>query len=264
MRGSSVDRRVDLGQRQPLADHPRHQLPGRPRLRRLPERRPRLLPRRRHRGLQRPRPQPGRAGATRQAAAEAGAALRQERRRRLLVGQQPQHLHPQRRRRERRVRLPLRGHADRPTSTWRCRCSSPTARSKPVDIRTLPFVRFEDNEAHCQRRHAFNLGGGVAVRRAERRRRRPRRPSIRSSSATSKLWNVHWAFHPVSPVGAGGRHGHPQRRVRHLAAGLQAPRLPRREAGRTRSCRSSCRTQRQAARKTTTRNPSPRRTTCRR
>ena len=58
-------RRLDLGQRQPLADHPRHQLPGRPRLRRLPERRPRLLPRRRHRGLQRPRPQPGRAGATR-------------------------------------------------------------------------------------------------------------------------------------------------------------------------------------------------------
>ena len=57
-------RRLDLGQRQSLAHHPRHQLPRRPRLRRLPERRPRLLPGRRHRGLQRPRPQPGRAGAT--------------------------------------------------------------------------------------------------------------------------------------------------------------------------------------------------------
>jgi G8 domain len=31
---------------------------------------------------------------------------------------------------------------------------------KPVDIRTLPFVRFEDNEAHAQRRYGFNLGGG--------------------------------------------------------------------------------------------------------
>lgn len=30
---------------------------------------------------------------------------------------------------------------------------------KPVDVRSLPYVRFEDNEAHTQRRHAFNLGG---------------------------------------------------------------------------------------------------------
>jgi hypothetical protein len=29
----------------------------------------------------------------------------------------------------------------------------------PVDIRTLPFIRFEDNEAHTQRRFALNLGG---------------------------------------------------------------------------------------------------------
>jgi hypothetical protein len=32
---------------------------------------------------------------------------------------------------------------------------------KSMDIRTLPFIRFQDNESHCQRRHAFNLGGGV-------------------------------------------------------------------------------------------------------
>ncbi len=31
---------------------------------------------------------------------------------------------------------------------------------RPVDIRTLPFLRFEDNEAHAQRRYGFNLGGG--------------------------------------------------------------------------------------------------------
>ena len=93
-------RRVDLGQRQSLAHDPRHELPRRPRLRRLPERRPRLLPRRRHRGLQRPRPQPGRAGQARQAAAEAGVAVRRQRRGRLLVGQSPQHVHAQRRLRE--------------------------------------------------------------------------------------------------------------------------------------------------------------------
>ena len=31
-----------------------------------------------------------------------------------------------------------------------------------VDIRTLSFVRLEDNVTHCQRRHGFNLGGGVS------------------------------------------------------------------------------------------------------
>jgi hypothetical protein len=31
---------------------------------------------------------------------------------------------------------------------------------RPVDIRTLPFLRFEDNEAHAQRRYGLNLGGG--------------------------------------------------------------------------------------------------------
>jgi hypothetical protein len=29
-----------------------------------------------------------------------------------------------------------------------------------VDIRKIPFLRFEDNEAHTQRRYGFNLGGG--------------------------------------------------------------------------------------------------------
>jgi hypothetical protein len=70
--------------------------------------------------------------------------------------------------------------------------------AEKVDIRTLPFIRFEDNEAHCQRRHAFNLGGGVPFG----------TPNVDGVGPDSKhpfvihnmkIWNVHWAFHPVSP-----------------------------------------------------------------
>lgn len=35
----------------------------------------------------------------------------------------------------------------------------PDGSDKNVDVRTLPFVRFEGNEAHSMRRYAFNLGG---------------------------------------------------------------------------------------------------------
>jgi hypothetical protein len=71
---------------------------------------------------------------------------------------------------------------------------------KIVDIRTLPFVRFEDNEAHCMRRHAFNLGGGP-----------PNGDNEMTVGGVGpdvhhpfiirglKVWNAHWAFHPVSP-----------------------------------------------------------------
>jgi hypothetical protein len=36
----------------------------------------------------------------------------------------------------------------------------PEGTRRPVDIRTLPFIRFDDNEAHTQRRYGFDLGGG--------------------------------------------------------------------------------------------------------
>ena len=48
-----------------------------------------------------------------QAAAGAGAAVRPQRGGGVLVGQRPQHLHPQRRLRERPLRLPLRHQQDR-------------------------------------------------------------------------------------------------------------------------------------------------------
>jgi hypothetical protein len=74
----------------------------------------------------------------------------------------------------------------------------PDGSRKKVDIRTLPFIRFEDNEAHCQRRHAFNLGGGVPFG----------KPNVDGVGPDEKhpfvirnmrLWNVHWAIHPVAP-----------------------------------------------------------------
>jgi hypothetical protein len=74
----------------------------------------------------------------------------------------------------------------------------PDGTKKKVDIRTLPFIRFEDNEAHCQRRHAFNLGGGVPFGPPDVGGIGPdeRHPFIIKNL---KTWNVHWAIHPVSP-----------------------------------------------------------------
>ncbi len=74
----------------------------------------------------------------------------------------------------------------------------PDGTRKKVDIRTLPFIRFEDNVAHTQRRHAFNLGGGVPFG----------PPNVDGVGPDEKhpfvirnfrAWDVHWAIHPVSP-----------------------------------------------------------------
>lgn len=74
----------------------------------------------------------------------------------------------------------------------------PDGSSREVDIRTLSFVRFDGNESHCQRRHAFNLGGGVPFG-------TPNVDGVGPDVAhpfvirNMLLWNVHWAIHPVSP-----------------------------------------------------------------
>jgi hypothetical protein len=74
----------------------------------------------------------------------------------------------------------------------------PDGSRRKVDVRTLPFVRFEDNESHCQRRHAFNLGGiggdlkgGVGGVGPD-----ARHPFV---VRNMKVWNAHWAFHPLTP-----------------------------------------------------------------
>jgi hypothetical protein len=74
----------------------------------------------------------------------------------------------------------------------------PDGSLRKVDVRTLPFVRFDDNESHCQRRHAFNLGGiddfhgggcdGVG-------------PDIHHPFVirNMRVWDAHWAFHGLAP-----------------------------------------------------------------
>jgi G8 domain len=70
---------------------------------------------------------------------------------------------------------------------------------RPVDIRTLPFLRCEANEAHAQRRFGFNLGGGSGsgakggVGDAGPDRRHPF--VIRGL----RVWDAHWAVTPAAP-----------------------------------------------------------------
>jgi hypothetical protein len=86
---------------------------------------------------------------------------------------------------------------------------------KPTDIRTLPFLRFEDNEAHCHRRFALNLGGirgltygGFESEADEYKYAQgiggtcdgvgpdPSHPFV---IRNFKVWDTHWAFHAMTP-----------------------------------------------------------------
>jgi hypothetical protein len=62
---------------------------------------------------------------------------------------------------------------------------------KQIDIRTLPFVRFDDNEAHCDGLYGFNLGEGV-----NRVGPDAHHPLI---VRRMKIWEIHYAFRPESP-----------------------------------------------------------------
>jgi cephalosporin-C deacetylase-like acetyl esterase len=68
----------------------------------------------------------------------------------------------------------------------------PDGRRRRVDIRTLPFVRFEDNETHSDGLYGFNLGEGV-----ERAGPDTRHPFVVRGM---KLWDIHYAFRPQSPA----------------------------------------------------------------
>jgi hypothetical protein len=60
-----------------------------------------------------------------------------------------------------------------------------------LDLRGLPFVRFEDNEAHCDGRYGFNLGEGV-----DGVGPNASRPFI---IRNMRIWESHYAFRPQSP-----------------------------------------------------------------
>jgi hypothetical protein len=67
----------------------------------------------------------------------------------------------------------------------------PDGSRKPVDIRTLPFVQFDDNEAHCDKLYGFNLGEGV-----ERVGPDTRHPFV---IRRMKIWEIHYGFRVQAP-----------------------------------------------------------------
>jgi hypothetical protein len=82
----------------------------------------------------------------------------------------------------------------------------PDGQRKPVDIRTLPFVRFEGNESHTQRRHAFNFGGFSPLGRSAQDKGKNEGvagigPDVRHPFIIKDYlaWDVHWALHPRPP-----------------------------------------------------------------
>ncbi len=67
----------------------------------------------------------------------------------------------------------------------------PDGSKKTVDIRTLPFVRFEDNEAHCDGLYGINIGEGV-----NRVGPDMKHPFV---LRRTKIWAIHYAFRVQSP-----------------------------------------------------------------
>ncbi len=161
---------------------------------------------------QRLRPQPGRPGRPGPAFAEPGAAVRPQRRRGFWWANSLNTF-------TRNVAAECDQHGYRfevrktPDFDPELSILQPDGSYKEVDVRTLPFVRFEGNEAHCQRRFGINLGGFKAFARFEG----PggdKYEDVKSGDVQgvgpdpghlfrirdTKLWNCHWSFHAGSPT----------------------------------------------------------------
>ncbi len=67
----------------------------------------------------------------------------------------------------------------------------PGGTSMPQDTRILPFVRFEDNEAHCDGLYGVNLGQGV-----NRVGPDAKHPFVLRNT---KIWEIHYAFRVQAP-----------------------------------------------------------------
>lgn len=71
------------------------------------------------------------------------------------------------------------------------RLRMPDGSMQSADIRTLPFIRFEDNESHCDGLYAINLGDES-----------DKNPSVRGDSAhpfvarNLKVWEAHYVLRP--------------------------------------------------------------------
>jgi hypothetical protein len=92
----------------------------------------------------------------------------------------------------------------------------PDGSLKKVDVRTLPFIRFEDNEVHSQRRFGLNLGGIRGVSVFEQLAWKPGTsdealvkgghvggvgPDLMHPFVIRnfRLWMTHWSFHGGTP-----------------------------------------------------------------
>ena len=116
------------------------------------------------------------------------------------MGQQPQHLHPQRRRRERPATASAtRRRRSQPLKLDVRRSSSPTAARKTVDIRTLPFVRFDDNEVHSSTASTASTSARASTASARTRKH----PFI---VRNLKIWDVALRLPPAGAVAAGREH----------------------------------------------------------
>ena len=70
----------------------------------------------------------------------------------------------------------------------------PDGERKTVDIRTLPFVRFEGNESHSEGLYGIRLG--ECVRGAQRAGPDEKHPHV---IRDTKVWDIHYAFRPEVP-----------------------------------------------------------------
>ncbi len=87
--------------------------------------------------------------------------------------------------------------------------------TKEVDIRTLPFLQFDDNEVHCHRRFGLNLGGIRGLTYGQFSEEKSAEDFAKSIGGTTegigpsaaepfrirnfKAWDTHWAFHTFAP-----------------------------------------------------------------
>ena len=110
----------------------------------------------------------------------------------------------------------------------------PDGSRKSVNVRTLPFIRFDRNETHCQRFFGLNLGGftdgGVPGYPGSEGKRIQDVDGIGPDTSHPfiirdfRAWDCHWPFHG-DPIGA-SRGPRPVRlAIRRLADGDRPPRI---------------------------------------